>query len=201
MEKEETKPNELYAPNLRYPEPSENAHNRHKAHNLMAPLKVQVPFDEDLINLPKMFPVADFLQSSDHNNVTSEAENNELPFKGQRPATILSNVDKVSPIDLPDESETNKDTSEAEKVKEKPPIMKINLLEVPQDTDLSKSSDEQHNIATADAGKEESTIKVMQRPIILSNVDKVSPIDLPNENKTNEKNKTKDSPTAEVAMD
>lgn len=198
MEKEETKPNELYAPNPKHLEsPSENAHNRHKAYNFMAPLKVQVPFDEDLTNLPKMSQVTDFSQLSDHNNVTPEMEKNELPFKGQRPATILSNVDKVSPIDLPDESETDKDTSEAEKVKEKPPIMKINLLEISQDTDLSKSSD---NIAPTEAGKEDLLIKVMQRPIVLSNVDKLSPIDLPNKNETNEKNKTKNS-TDEVAMD
>lgn len=200
MEKEETKPNELYAPNPKHLEsPSENAHNRHKEYNFMAPLKVQVPFDEDLTNLPKMSQVTDFSQLSDHNNVTPETEKNELPFKGQRPATILSNVDKVSPIDLPDESETNKDTSEAEKVKEKSPIMKINLLEISQDTDLSKSSDD---IAPTEAGKEDSPIKVMQRPIVLSNVDKLSPIDLPNKNETNEKNKTKNSTsTDEVAMD
>ncbi|XP_024880203.1 uncharacterized protein LOC112460020 [Temnothorax curvispinosus] len=191
VEKEETKPNELYAPNPRYPEsPSENTHSRHRTHNFIAPIKVQVPLDETLTDLPKIPQISDFSQS-DHDIATFEAEEAELPIKGQGPATFLSNVDKLSPIDLPNENEANKNSiSETEKVKERP-LMKIDLLEIPQDTDFSKSSDE-HNIAAAEADKNGSPIKIQRPTTFLSNVDKLSPIALPNETKTNEKKEIKD---------
>ncbi|XP_011707355.1 PREDICTED: uncharacterized protein LOC105462450 [Wasmannia auropunctata] len=198
VEKEETKPNELYAPNPRHPESSENTRGRHKTHNFIAPIKVQVPLDDDLADLPKVPQINDF---SDHNIATAEKE--EPPIKGQRPATIWSNVHKLSPIDLPNENENDKETtSEVKKVKEEP-ITKFNLLDLtPQDTDLSKFSNE-HNIVTTEADNNEPPIKVQRPTTFLSNVDKLSPIDLPNENDTNEKNKTKDfiQSTDEVATD
>lgn len=159
---------------------------------------MQAPLSEPLTNLPKFPQDIDFSQSN-YDTTIYEAEKEELPIKGQRPATVFSNVVKLSPIDLPNEYETNKNTiSEAEKVKERP-LMKTDLLGIPQNTDCFKSSDE-HNIATAD--ENESPIKVQLPTSILSNVDKISPIDLPNESETNEKKETKDSTQHdEVATD
>lgn len=191
VEKEETKPNELYAPNPRYPgSPSKNIHSRHRMHNFIAPIKVQVPLDETLTNLPQIPQITDFSQS-DYDTATSQVEKEEPPIKGQYPVKVWSNVDKVSPIDWPNENESNKNTiSEAEKMKEKP-LMKIDLLEIPQDTDLSKSSDGQ-NIAIAEADEKETPIKLQRPTTILSYVDKISPIDLPNKNETNGKKEMKD---------
>ncbi|XP_018303269.1 uncharacterized protein [Mycetomoellerius zeteki] len=195
VEKEETKPNELYAPNPRHSAgSSKNTHNRHRTHNFIAPMKVQVPFDETLADPPKLSQNSDFLQS-DYDIVTPEAEKEELPIKGQRPATIWSNVNKLLPIDLPNENETNKGfTSKIEKIQEKPLGVKIDLLEVPQDMDCSKSLDE-YNIATID--KKEPPFKILNPTKILSNVDKISPINFPNENEM----KDFTQPTDEVAMD
>lgn len=67
---------------------------------------MQVPLGEPLTNLPKI-PQNNFLQLN-HDTATYGVEKEEPPIKEQRPATILSNVDKISPIDLPNESETNK---------------------------------------------------------------------------------------------
>jgi len=193
VEKEETKPNELYATN---PKCNENTHSQeytHKTHNFIAPIKVQVPFVETLTDLPKIQPQTNDFSQSNHDIATFKTEKEESPIKGQYPA-IWSNVNKVSPIDLLYENKTNKDTtSEVEKVKEKP-LMKIDLLEKPQDTDLSKSPDEypsdfsqsNHDIATFEAEKEEPPIKEQRPATIWSNVNKVSPINLLNENKTNE---------------
>ncbi|XP_012522235.2 uncharacterized protein LOC105828454 isoform X2 [Monomorium pharaonis] len=189
VEKEETKPNELYAPNPRHPgSPSKNTHSQHEAYDFIAPIKVQAPLDESsLTSLPKIHQIDDFSQS-DQNIAIFEEPKEEPPIKGHRPATMWSNVNKLLPIDLPNENKTNKDTiSGAKEVKEEP-FTKINLLEIPQDTDLLKSSDE-HNIATAE-GDEEPPIKVQLPSTILSNVDKLSPIDLPNESETNANNKT-----------
>lgn len=188
VEKEETKPNEFYAPNPRYPgSPSKNIHSRHRTHNFIAPIKVQVPLDESLTNLPQIPQIADF---SDY-DTAFETEKEEPPIKGQYPAKVWSNVDKVSPIDLPNENESNKNTiSEAEKIKEES-LTKIDLLEIPQDINLSKASDEQ-NIATAEVDEKEIPIKVQRPTTILSDVDKISPIDLPNKNETNEKKEIKD---------
>lgn len=146
---------------------------------------MQVPLDETLTNLPKIPQINDFLQLDD-NTATPEEEKEEPPIKEQLPATVFSNVFKVSPVDLSNENEANKNTiSEVEKVKENP-LMKIDLLERPQDTDFSKSSDE-HNFATSEAGKDEWPIKIQGPTKFLSNVHKLSPIDLPNKSETNEK--------------
>ncbi|XP_011882228.1 PREDICTED: uncharacterized protein LOC105569961 [Vollenhovia emeryi] len=187
VEKEETRPNELYAPNPRYPgSPSKSTHSRHGTHNFIAPIKLQVPLDETLTNLPKIPQIADF---SDYDVATTDAEKEELPIKGLRPVTALSNVDKVSPIELPNENETNRNTI-SEGDQEKPLIMKIDLLEIPQDTDLSKPSCD-HQIATTDTDENEPPIKIQRPTTFLSNVDKLSPIDLPNE--TSGKKEMKDS--------
>lgn len=139
-----------------------------------------------MTDLSEIVKVTDLPKSSDcHDNAVSEIDKKEPPIKEQRPATILSNVDKVSPIELPDESETNEDTtSKAEKEKL---IKEADLL--PQVTELSKSLDG-HNIAAPRVGKKEPPIKEQRPARILSNVDKVSPIDLPD--KISEA-KTKDS--------
>lgn len=109
VEKEETKPNELYIPSPKYSEPlSDRTHNPHRAHNFFAPLKVQNPLNEDLTDLSEITKLADISKPSDHHdNSVPENDENEPPIKEQRPAAVLSNVDKISPIDLPDESETN----------------------------------------------------------------------------------------------
>lgn len=113
VEKEETKPNDLYVPNSKYPElPSAGAHNRrkHNRHNFVAPTKVQNPIDESSMNgipQPEVLRGADLSKSLD--NITTSEANKEPAIKNQRPATILSNVDKISPIDLPDESDINED--------------------------------------------------------------------------------------------
>lgn len=191
VEKEETKPNELYAPSLRHSGSSKN--NQHKTHNFIAPMKVQVPFD-GMEDLPKISQNSDFSQL-DYDIATPEAEKEELPIKEQGPATIWSNVNKLLPIDLPNENETNKDfTSKIEKIQEKPLDVKIDLLEVPRDTDCSKSLDE-HNVAAID--KNEPPFKILNPTKILSNVDKISPINFPNENEM----KDFTQPTDENAMD
>lgn len=190
MEKEETKPNEFYAP--RYGSPVEDTHGRHRTHDFIAPIKVQVPLDETI--LPKIREIPDFSQSD---IATSGEEEEELAIKGQRPATVWSNVDKVSPIDLPNEHETNRNTvSEAEEGK--PRNMKINLLGIPQDTDFLKSSDER-NVVAAETDEDELPLKIQRPAEILSNVDKLLPIVLPNESETKD---TKDSTqhADEVAM-
>lgn len=128
--------------------------------------------------------------SDNHDNAVSEIDKNEPPIKEQRPATVLSNVDKVSPIDLPDESDINEDiTSKTEK--EKLPIKETDLPKLPQVTErLSKSLDD-YNIPASKVDKKEPPIKEQRPATILSNVDKVSPIDLPDESEISE-DKTKD---------
>lgn len=66
---------------------------------------MQVPLGEPLTNLPKI-PQNNFLQLN-HDTAAYGAEKEGAPIKEQRPTTILSNVHKLSPIDLPNESETN----------------------------------------------------------------------------------------------
>jgi len=212
VEKEETKPNELYASNPRCNENTHSQEYTHKTRNFIAPIKVQVPFDETLTDLPKIQSQTNDFPQSNHNIATFEAEKEESPIKGQYPA-IWSNVNKVSPIDLLNENKNNKDTtSKVEKVKEKP-LMKIDLLEIPQDTDLSKSLDKHssdfsqsnHDIATSEAEKEEPPIKDQRPATIWSNVNKVSPIDLLNENKTNkdtisEVEKIKEKPLMKIDL-
>ncbi|KYN19609.1 PREDICTED: uncharacterized protein LOC108761378 [Trachymyrmex cornetzi] len=194
VEKEETKPNELYAPSPRHSGSSKNTHNQHRTYNFIAPMKVQVPFDETLADVPKISQNGDFSQLG-YDIVTPAAEEEELPIKGQGPATIWSNVNKLLPIDLPNENEANKDfTSKIEKIQEKPLDVKIDLLEVPQDTDCSKSLNE-YNVATID--KKEPPFKILNPTKILSNVDKISPINFPNQNEM----KDFTQPTDENAMD
>ncbi|XP_012060767.1 PREDICTED: uncharacterized protein LOC105624006 [Atta cephalotes] len=194
VEKEETKPNEFYAPNPRHSGSFKNAPNQYRMHNFIAPMKVQVPFDGTLADLPKISQNNDFSQLG-YDIATPEAEKEELPIKGQGPATIWSNVNKLLPIDLPNENETNKDfTSKIEKIQKKSLDVKIDLLEVPRDTDCSKSLDE-HNVAAID--KKESSFKILNPTKILSNVDKISPINFPNENEM----KDFTQPTDENAMD
>ncbi|XP_032662757.1 uncharacterized protein LOC116840307 isoform X2 [Odontomachus brunneus] len=121
VEKEETKPNELYAPSSKSSQLSHAmTRNRHKAHKFAAPIKVQDPLDESSPDLPEInSQVEDLAKSSnDCNTATSKADKSETtsragkrepPIKEQRPATILSNVDKISPIDLPDENAPKED--------------------------------------------------------------------------------------------
>ncbi|XP_050455644.1 uncharacterized protein LOC126853694 [Cataglyphis hispanica] len=193
VEKEETKPNEFYVPNSKYPEVSPD-----KTHNFVAPIKVQDMLKESLTDLPEIVDVTDLSKSSDHHdNAESENDKKEPPIKEQRPATILANVDKVLPIDLPDKSETGEDTtSEVEKLL----IKETDLLKTPQVTELSKSLDD--NITASGVGKKEPPIKEQRPATILSNVDKVSPIDLSNKSETGE-DKTKDStkPSDEIITD
>ncbi|XP_011255056.2 uncharacterized protein LOC105250586 [Camponotus floridanus] len=192
VEKEETRPNEFYIPNPKYSDLlSDKTNNPHRADNFVAPIKVQDPLNESLTDLG-IITVEDTdlpKPSDNHDNAVSEIDKKEPPIKEQRPATVLSNVDKVSPIDLPDESDINEDiTSKAEK--EKLFIKEADLPKLPQVTELSKSLDD-HNIAASRVGKKEPPIKEQRPATILSNVDKVSPIDLPDESEINE-NKTKD---------
>lgn len=133
------------------------------------------------MDLPKL--------SNNHDNVVSEIDKKEPPIKEQRPATALSNVDKVLPIDLSDESDNNEDTT-SKVEKEKLPIKEADLPKLPQVTELSKSLDD-HNIAESRVGKKEPPIKEQRPATILSNVDKISPIDLPDESEISE-DKTKD---------
>ncbi|XP_029161931.1 uncharacterized protein LOC114933481 [Nylanderia fulva] len=106
VEKEETKPNELYIPNPKYFEPLPD-----RTHNFVAPLKVQNPLNEGLTDLSEITKLGNISKPSrHHDNAVSETdESNEPPIKEQRPATFLSNVDKISPIDLPDESKISED--------------------------------------------------------------------------------------------
>ncbi|KYM97282.1 PREDICTED: uncharacterized protein LOC108778587 [Cyphomyrmex costatus] len=194
VEKEETKPNEFYAPSPRHSESSKNTQNRHQMYNFIAPMKVQVPFDETFKDLPKISQNSDFVQS-DYDVATPEAEKEQLPIKGQFPATIWSNVNKLSPINLPNENENHKDiTYKTENIEDKPFGVKVDPLDVPKDTDCSKSLDE-YNVATID--KKEPPIKILNPIKILSNVDKISPISFPNENGM----KDFTQPTDETAMD
>ncbi|XP_014482068.1 PREDICTED: uncharacterized protein LOC106748244 [Dinoponera quadriceps] len=121
VEKEETKPNELYAPSSKSSElPHATARNRHRAHKFAAPIKVQDPLDEssssDLsqeisqaADLPEPSrnrnhgrPRADKSRADAAPEAGKRERKHEPPVKEQRPATILSNVDKISPIDLPE---------------------------------------------------------------------------------------------------
>jgi len=211
VEKEETKPNELYASNSKCNENTHSQEYTHKTHNFITPIKVQVPF-ETLTDLPKIQPQTNDFSQSNHDIATFQVEKEESPIKGQHPA-IWSSVNKVSPIDLLNENKTNKDiTSKVEKVKEKP-LIKIDLLEIPQDTDFSKSPDEHssdfsqsnHDIATFEAEKEEPPIKEQRPATIWSNVNKISPINLLNENKTNkdtisEVEKVKEKPLMKIDL-
>ncbi|XP_072767502.1 uncharacterized protein [Anoplolepis gracilipes] len=110
VEKEETQPNEFF-PSFKYSEPQPvRTHNLHSAHNFIAPIKVQDPLNEPLTDLSEIMKVRDLVKpSDDHDNDVSETDKKEPPIKEQRPAAVLSNVDKVSPIDLSDESEINED--------------------------------------------------------------------------------------------
>lgn len=63
-----------------------------------------------MTDLSEITKVADISKlSGHHDNTVPETDENEPLIKEQRPATVLSNVDKISPIDLPDESETSED--------------------------------------------------------------------------------------------
>jgi len=179
-------------------------HNRPNAHDFLAPIKRQNPFSESLIDLnPGISKVADFSKFSNDHNI-AEIDERELPIKGQRPDTVLSNVGKLLPIDLPDESKID-DATISKVDKEKPLSNKqADQSEIPQIKDLPKPS-EDHDVATPEIKPDKSGPPIkMQRPTsILSNVDKLSPIDLPDESKTDEHNKMNDStePNDEIATD
>ncbi|XP_011147017.2 uncharacterized protein LOC105187738 [Harpegnathos saltator] len=129
VEKEETKPNELFVPSSKSSElPHATTRNRHRAHKFISPIKVQNPLDESSTDLPEIPQVEARSKSSNNRNVAAsktdksetdarpKAGKREPPIKEQRPATILSNVEKLSPIDLPDKStaEENKTRNSTE---------------------------------------------------------------------------------------
>lgn len=112
IEKEEIQPNELSVPRRKRPRlPSEGRRNRHKARNFAAPVKVQNSLDETSTDLPDIPQIADIPKDSNGHNVTTPKAGKDEPSIKEKcnPHAILSNVDKISPIDLPDESEDNKD--------------------------------------------------------------------------------------------
>lgn len=114
----------------------------------------------------------------------------------------MSNIDKISPIELPDESKIDEDTvSEVNKGKILPNT-EADRSEIPQVIDLSKPSKD-YDVAPSKVGKNGSPIKVERPTSVLSNVDKLSPIDLPEENKSNEHDKMNDSTESndEIATD
>nr|XP_012231333.1 PREDICTED: uncharacterized protein LOC105677345 [Linepithema humile] len=200
VEREETKPNELYGPHSRSPH-LERPHNRQNAHNFFAPIKGQNPFNEPLIDLPGISKVADFSKSSNDHNI-AETDESEPPIKEQRPDNVLSNVDKLLPIDFIDESKIDEDAiPEVDKGKLLP-NKQADQSETPQVIDLSQPL-EYDDAGLSEVGKNGSPIKVQRPTSILSNVDKLSPIDLPDESKTAEHNKMNDStkPNDEIATD
>lgn len=92
IEKEETKPNELYTSASKLP--SEKSHDRHKVDNFV--LKIREPLDESSRDLPEIRQTTDFSKPLDSHSV--EVKKEEQVIKKQHPSTILSNVQKVSPI-------------------------------------------------------------------------------------------------------
>ncbi|EZA61286.1 hypothetical protein DMN91_012924 [Ooceraea biroi] len=202
VEKEETKPNELYVPSSKYTEPLGSIHNRHNVRNFGVPIKVQNPFDESSMNIPEI-PQADFSRPSDEHDIAIPEADKKGPsiVKEQRPATILSNIDKLSPIDLPDENKTSGDITSEAATPKRTSVAETNSSETPQVIDLLEAS-RNHDVAS-DAEKKKPPTKVQRPATILSNVDKLSPIDLPDESDISEDNKRKDSaePNDEITMD
>lgn len=149
VEKEETKPNDIYVPNSKYPEISPRvSHNRrkHNRNNFFAPAKVQNPFDESLRNQPEVAGISK-ISHNYYDTATSEVNSKE-PFKKQRSATISSNVGKLSsPIGLPIENANNKDTSKEEPpIKEQRPAIlsnvdKISPIDLPDESGINENNE------------------------------------------------------------
>lgn len=197
VEKEETKPNEFYGPQPRSPHHRRNERpdNRHNAHNFVGPIKGENPLRESLIDLSGISKVADFSKSSNDYSI-AETDKIGSPVKEQGPDTVLSNVNKLLPIEFPDEDTIPK--VEKEKLL---PNKQADQSEIPQVIDLSKPSKD-HDVATSEDDENESPFKIQHPTSILSNVDKLSPIDLPDESKTAEHNKNDSAkPNDEIATD
>ncbi|XP_020299980.1 uncharacterized protein LOC109863813 [Pseudomyrmex gracilis] len=199
VEEEETKPNEFYFPNFKNgsPAPSDKAHSRHKTLDFLVPLKVQSPFDDDsLANLPDIPQITDPPQSSD-DVATSEDDKQEPPVKQQRPSSLLSNVDKMSPVDPLEDSKLD-EANRFEFGEENPLSNEANLPKIDQtaekqltkkvpeisdDTnDVTKSND--CDTVSSKSNKKDFPVKVQRPDSILSNVDKLSPVDLPDESES-----------------
>lgn len=92
-------------------DPSKPSNNRNVATTSKAgkedcPFRMNAQLRKPLSNVDKM---SIDLPDKSETGAASRPGKNEPPIKEQRPATILSNVDKISPIDLPNESTTEKD--------------------------------------------------------------------------------------------
>lgn len=173
-------------------------HNRHNTHNFGIPMKVQNPL-ESSADLPEVREATDISESSNKDDIAiPESDKGEPPIKEQRPATILSNVAKLSPIDFPDKSETSGDVLPEAATSQS---SETASSEIPQIIDLLEDDPSQNHDVGSEDEKKEPPIKVQRPSTILSNVDKLSPIDLPQ--KSDENNKKKDSieRNDEIGMD
>lgn len=160
------------------------------------PLKVQSPFDDSSANLPDIPQITYPPESSDN---VEEDDKQEPPVKEQRPSSLLSNVDKILLVDPPEDSKIDEATR-FESGEENPLSNEANLSKIDQtaerqptkevpeisyDTnDVAKSNN--CDTISSKSNKKDFPVKVQRPDSILSNVDKLSPVDLPDESENTE---------------
>lgn len=155
IEKEETKPNDLYDPNPNYPElPAEIGHNRDTPQDFVSVIGL-----EALTEQPNVRQYKDLSHLTDEKNaVDDKNKKEEEPVKEQRPSDILSNVQKLSPIAPPEAYASQKSNEKAESKTES--ITGTTSTQEPTSLlykDLSHLSNNQKVIESSDKKEEETS--------------------------------------------
>ncbi|XP_043496339.1 uncharacterized protein LOC122520293 isoform X1 [Polistes fuscatus] len=213
IEKEESKPNDLYDPNPNYPElPAEIGHNRDTPQDFVSVIGL-----ESLTEQPNVRQYKDLSHLTEEKNAVDDKNTKEEePVKEQRPSDILSNVQKLSPIAPPEAYASQKSDEKVEKKTEKKTDSKTETLTTQEPTplfykDLSHLSNDQKVIESSNkkdekSEKEEETssdaikdtvVKETAKEKNPTNVYKLSPIAPPEAYETEEKttkNKVEEKP-------
>ncbi|KAI4494160.1 hypothetical protein M0802_009194 [Mischocyttarus mexicanus] len=110
IEKDESKPNDLYDPNPNYPElPAEIGHNRDTPQDFVSVIGL-----DSLTEQPNVRQYKDLSHLTEEKNAVDDKNKEEEPVKEQRPSDILSNVQKLSPIAPPEAYASQKSNEKVE---------------------------------------------------------------------------------------
>ncbi|KAF7396462.1 hypothetical protein HZH66_007324 [Vespula vulgaris] len=193
IEKEETKPNDLYDPNPNYPElPAEIGHNRDTPQDFVSVIGL-----EALTEQPNVRQYKDLSHLTDEKNaVDDKNKKEEEPVKEQRPSDILSNVQKLSPIAPPEAYASQKSNEKAESktesitgttsTQEPTSLLYKDLSHLSNNQKVIESSDKKEEETSSDADKD-IVIKVTAKEENPTNVFKLSPIAPPEAYESEEK--------------
>ncbi|KAG7205499.1 hypothetical protein KM043_007481 [Ampulex compressa] len=206
VEREETRPNDLYDSSSNHPElPAEASHHRgDNGHRFVPVLKRERVVTEESADLAKS-PTIETSRAEDRDGEPNKRK--RIVIKKQRPAGFLSNVHKLTPIDFPEEiagKESGKLGSDAKEEEstgvsvggdgssstEDADTSTKSIIDLNQDSSIGvkeeKSEEASSRSGNKDSVDEERTnskvvIKKQRPPGFLSNVRKLTPIDFPKE--------------------